>query len=172
MALFYTRFPFIRRRKPKSYPTDWMPSEIFREFAATRSHADATASNETGKSTAQSIILINGGASTALLAYLARGDLTPRGHVFGIALCLVGYALGMFFGGGMLILRLHALDEAGLYWRYVAFPEVGESSEKHQLKSRRLSFWGEWFLTLSMVFFFVSSIGVAWLVIIYIALCQ
>jgi hypothetical protein len=51
-------------------------SDVARQaFAVERSHRDSASSNETARATAQAAILINGGAATAVLAFLAKGAL-------------------------------------------------------------------------------------------------
>jgi hypothetical protein len=47
------------------------PEEDYREFAVRRSHLDAQISNENLRATGQAMILINGGAATAILAFLS-----------------------------------------------------------------------------------------------------
>jgi hypothetical protein len=47
-----------------------------RDFAAERSHREADAANDLAKSVCQALILVNGGAVIALLAF--AGSRTPR----------------------------------------------------------------------------------------------
>jgi hypothetical protein len=86
-----------------------------------RSLQDAKTSNDLAKGAAQATILINGGAATALLAYASStlkigASLNPM-----IALGLVLYALGVFFGALMFMVFSLALEQ----WMILRFPETG-----------------------------------------------
>ena len=127
-----------------------------RKFAEERSHKDASVSNESIRSTANVVILINGGAATAILAYLAKDKLDP--HVLpGASLCLIGYVFGVFWGACMMYCSMRSLDDYQQYWRLVAHPEGGRNAESCResgyrwWKKLRGCFW------LSMACFLISS---------------
>jgi hypothetical protein len=64
------------------------------EFTRQRVHDDFNASNEAARAAAQAAILINGGAATALLAFLSKA--TPPPFLVRAARVSLGlYALGM-----------------------------------------------------------------------------
>jgi hypothetical protein len=69
-------------------------------FAETRSHADAQAVHEHARSAAQSIILVNGGAATAALAfagsYPAIGAASTSLLASGFAAYVIGVAIGAY----------------------------------------------------------------------------
>ena len=136
-------------------------TDDFRAFAAERSHRDAEASNDTGKAAAQAAILINGGAATAILAYLAKGGLQTA-VLNRAAWCLIGYGIGIVFGAFMIYFRLHALDECGVRWRYIAHPESGHQPEYHQKRAYIRSRRANWCFIASMLVFIGSSIVIAW----------
>jgi hypothetical protein len=72
-------------------------TEKFQEFAQERSHQDANASNDTGRAAAQAAILINGGAATAVLAYLSKSGINPI--IFQrTSLCIAIYGVGVIRG--------------------------------------------------------------------------
>jgi hypothetical protein len=133
----------------------------FKAFAEERSHKDAEASNDTGKAAAQAAILINGGAATAVLAYLAKEHIDI--HVLHIAAwCLTGYGFGIVCGAFMMYFRLHALDEYGVRWRYEAHPESGHNAERHRQKAFKISSRANWLFVASMLFFVATSFVMAW----------
>jgi hypothetical protein len=133
-----------------------------RKFAEERSHRDADISNENVRATAQAAILINGGAATAILAFLAKTDIPV---VVGRAApwCLIGYALGVSMGAGMMYCSIRSLDCYQMYWRLFAHGEPdrdGEAERKNGMKwwtRMRTCFYA------SMIAFLVSScvLGVA-----------
>jgi hypothetical protein len=109
--------------------TDNWDSDIQRrKFAEERSHRDAEVSNETIRATAQAVILINGGAATALLAFLAKDKLDPD-VLKSASLCLAGYAFGVLVGAAMLYCSMRSLGAYQMSWRLRAHPEINESQE-------------------------------------------
>lgn len=126
------------------------------KFAVNRSHKDAESSNASARSTAQAAILINGGAATAVLAFLAKGDLDSS--IFQTAsVCLAVYAIGVVAGAGMMYCAVRALDFYSAYWRLEVHPEPDRSARvNRQLgvkwwKRMRHCFWA------SMIAFAISS---------------
>ena len=93
-----------------------------RDFAEERSHRDAVVSNETIRATAQAAILINGGAATAILAYLAKNGLDPF-VLHQMSWCLVVYGVGVVFGACMMFCAIRSLDYYNVRWRNLAFPD-------------------------------------------------
>ena len=70
-------------------------------FAHDRSHQDAQTSNENARATGQTAIIINGGAATAVLAFLSKDKVDP--NVLHVAAgSLGGYVLGVFAGSVMM----------------------------------------------------------------------
>lgn len=99
-----------------------------RKFAEERSHRDADISNENVRATAQAAILINGGAATAILAFLAKTDI-PLVVALAAPWCLVGYALGVSMGAGMMYCSTRSLDCYQMYWRLFAHGEPDRDAE-------------------------------------------
>jgi hypothetical protein len=102
--------------------TDPYDSDLARQtFAVDRSQKDAESSTATARSTAQAAILINGGAATAVLAFLAKEKLDPL--VLKIAsICLAGYALGVVVGACMMFCSVRSLEHYSSRWRLTAHP--------------------------------------------------
>lgn len=128
-------------------------------FAEERSHRDAEGSNSTARATAQAVILINGGAATAVLAFLAK-ESVERSILLTASISLLGYALGVVAGACMMYCAFRSLDYYSLRWRLQAHPEEGSSAANRKLgemwwkKSRR-------FFYASMIAFILSSIALA-----------
>ena len=95
-----------------------------REFAVARSHKDSEISNEHSRATAQACILINGGAATAVLAFLAKDKIDPA-IFYTVPWCLIGYAAGVFFGAFMMICATQSMDYWHQYWYAISFGALG-----------------------------------------------
>jgi hypothetical protein len=104
------------------------------EYAAEQSHQDYKSAHETGRATAQALILINGGAATAVLAYSKAGPTPPLLWVMPLA--LIGFALGVLSGAVM----MHMLETEhayfGNYWQAVALGDTA-AQEKNRRKGHR-----------------------------------
>jgi hypothetical protein len=72
-------------------------------------------SNEHSRAAGQACILINGGAATAVIAYLSKDKLDPS-VIPAVTWSLGGYCLGVLFAALMLFCATHALDQFSLYW--------------------------------------------------------
>ena len=84
-----------------------------------REKDDAKTSNDFARVAAQSAILINGGAATAVLSFLSGGHTpaqasNPLLHAFGIPLTI--YAMGVFMGVMSLLVASWAIERFMLYW--------------------------------------------------------
>ena len=130
---------------------NWDSDQARRSFAVERSHRDAASSNETARATAQAVILINGGAATAILAFLAKGGL-PLSTFKAAAACLFLYALGVVAGACMMYCTVRHLDYYSLRWRLDAHPEEGADANRNRRLGAR--WWGR------MKKCFYASVGV------------
>src|SRR5262245_61519003 len=88
------------------------------EHLLERSKALSQTSNEHSRAGAQACILINGGAATAVIAYLAK-DKIDAAIVPDVSYSLAGYAAGVFFGALMLVFATQCLDNWSLYWCFL-----------------------------------------------------
>jgi hypothetical protein len=86
------------------------------EFAASRSHQDAQLSNENARAAGQAAVLINGGAATAVVAFLAKDRIDPY-FLMNVPIALGSYAVGVVFGASMMICTTKSLKYWGLSWR-------------------------------------------------------
>lgn len=134
--------------------------EARRLFAVERSHRDSDVSADILKAAGQAAILINGGAATAILAYLAKDKLDPSVLEY-IPWGMIVYAFGVSVGAGMLFCAARALELYNESWRLTAHPE----GKRNSTKVRKLAFG--WLIAahgcfyISMATFLAGSVFVA-----------
>src|SRR5690348_13692561 len=87
-----------------------------RKFAEERSKLDAQISNENMRAAAQAAILINGGAATAVLAFLAKEKISDYLMMW-VPLVLPGYAFGVAFAAFVVVFSGLALEGYAKSWR-------------------------------------------------------
>src|SRR4029077_259242 len=89
------------------------------EFARRRSHQDSHDTTEHARAAAQAAILINGGAATAILAFISKeGTIARVLDVAAISLSL--YALGVFFGAMTMLALANTAGHWNTYWEGLA----------------------------------------------------
>jgi len=94
---------------------------MMKTYNQERAKEDAKISNDFARVAAQTAILSNGGAATAILAFLATifdsGDGTANAIVSAVPTTLGLYALGVFFGVASLLIALWSIERYMLAWR-------------------------------------------------------
>jgi di/tricarboxylate transporter len=136
-------------------------AEARRNFAEERSHKDAGIANEHARASAQAVILINGGAATAILAFLAKDKLDPA--VLRLApWCLTGYALGVIAGAFTLFFSTRFLEEYSLHWHLTAYPEQILKPQARKIIAFRYQRCMRGSFVLSVFAFFFSSCFIAY----------
>lgn len=114
-----------------------------RDFAAARSHQEAKDANELAKSVCQALILVNGGALSALLAYAGSPhpalDLTQENTRTGITI----FCLGLFFAF-MAAARLYLHAEVAAH-RWESLVTRGEMRKDDPKDEKRM--WRSKFVT-------------------------
>jgi hypothetical protein len=139
----------------------WDSDEQRRKFAEERSHSDAAVSNENARATAQGVILINGGAATATLAFLSKDGLSGP-IIHWASGCLLGYAAGVLFGALMMFCSVTSLDYYSQRWHLEAHPKPGTSAEENRLKAETWWRLMRACFSLSALAFLASSVAFAW----------
>jgi hypothetical protein len=86
------------------------------KFAAERSHKDAETANRAAESAGRALLLINGGAATAIIAFLARDSVAAS---FTYMLGLLAYSMGVVLGAYMLYGAFCMSDWDSLHWRLI-----------------------------------------------------
>lgn len=102
------------------------------QFAATRSHQDSQTTNDNARAAAQAAILINGGAATAILTFLAKGtgSTVPRE----VAFALIGYAFGVVLGASMYFLTAQGIEKWAYFWECRALmPQNPQTKDDNDL---------------------------------------
>ena len=117
-------------------------------------------SNATARATAQASIPINGGAATAVLAFLAKGTL-PQSVFQTAAACLGVYALGVAAGACMMYCTVRSLDYYSLRWRLDAHPEEGADAKRNRRLGERWWKGMKRCFYASMAAFIISSVTLA-----------
>ena len=135
------------------------PFDIKR-FAAERSHQNSKISSELGQAAAQAVLLINGGAATAILTF-AKGSSTSFDS---IRWSVVGYSAGVLLGAFMIFAQNRMLDARNARWQtYFMFDETpGRVKREKQDKRGKVWFYftyGSFFL--SAFAFFTASVSLA-----------
>lgn len=118
-------------------------------FAVERSHRASQVANEHSRATAQACILINGGAATAAIAFLAKDKIDPA-LLSTVPRCIAGYAFGVFFGALMMYSMTQTMESWSSYWY---FRSHGASEEKARKASKSAQ---RWWLTYNWCFVFTT----------------
>ena len=92
------------------------------EFEARRSHEASTTAYDLSKATGQACLLINGGAGTAVIAFLAKEHVDPAIYKL-VPWCLGVYALGVFASAVALFCEMMNADYWNYYWYYRSYEE-------------------------------------------------
>jgi hypothetical protein len=84
--------------------------------AAIRAREDAKDANTAARTAGQSAMLINGGAATAILAFISKDGGVGQAVMQTAAVCLSVYALGVCCGAFALVTLGYAIDWLSLSW--------------------------------------------------------
>jgi hypothetical protein len=137
-----------------------IPEDPYRILARERSHEDVRQTVATNRMLVQSLVLINGGAAIAALAYY--GAHNPSGFGKSAALLtIILYCLGVFTAvfAGLYVRR--TTQEWSSFWEIKSYPDaaehesVMEGHREHAIRSKRRS---AGLLISSEVMFLVASL--------------
>jgi hypothetical protein len=123
-------------------------------------HKDTQAANDAGRAATQSAILINGGAATAVLAYLAKESI-PSPILRAVLLSLVIYAFGVAFAAGSMWCSAHASGAFGLTWQHVLDKNAKGEKQSWENANKWLGRHRAFF-AVSIALFLVASCVVAY----------
>jgi len=126
-------------------------------FAVERSHRVSQIANEHSRAAAQACILINGGAATAAIAFIAKDNVTPALLEL-VPRCIAGYAIGVLFGALMMFCMTQTMEHWSLYWYWRSH---GASEKKAEKAARAARWW--WYgynvsFAVTILCFLVASI--------------
>jgi hypothetical protein len=137
-------------------------NDDLRSLARERSHHDARAANDLFRAAAQAVILINGGAATALIAFAeGKGPLATVPNYVAIALIL--YAIGAMLGAAMTFAAAQSAQYWLQRWELVALG-VSDKSKSVQTNERAGDKWSKvtrLAFLFGVLFFAIATIGIA-----------
>jgi hypothetical protein len=132
-----------------------------KEFAAVRSHQDSSDSNENRRSASQAAILINGGAATAVLAFLSKDKIDPY-FLRVVPVALIGYGFGVAAGAFMVYFTGQALHHWGLSWReYMVYGPTSEGMKKNDAEAKKWNKRASYAFYCAMAAFLLASVYMA-----------
>lgn len=128
------------------------------EFYANRGHADAKAVADHARAAIQTVILINGGAATALLAFASRANVAGvTQQDYWLALGLFFFVLGVLAGAYNIRLLTDGSASWMMYWDHKAC-QIRSDQETKLLTDAGISEReGRRFFTMSLVCFALGS---------------
>jgi hypothetical protein len=110
-----------------------------RKFELDRSSNAATAANENSRPMAQTAVLINGAAATAIIAFLTREKIDPV-MLRWIPVSLGFYASGVAIGALSYYFMTEALDYWNCFWELTARAESQEDIDEQERLGNQ--YWG------------------------------
>jgi hypothetical protein len=134
----------------------------YRTLARERSHEDARQTVATNRMLVQSLVIINGGAAIAALAYYGAHNASGPGKL--VTLTIILYCLGVFTAifAGLYVRR--TTQEWSSFWELKSYPEMAERErviEGHRKQAIRSKRWSTGLLVSSEVFFLAGSLCLA-----------
>ena len=135
----------------------------YRTLARERSHEDARQTVATNRMLVQSLVIINGGAAIAALAYYGAHNASGPGKLAAL-LTIILYCLGVFTAtfAGLYVRR--TTQEWSSFWELKSCPETAERErvmEGHRKQAVRSKRWSTGLLVSSEVFFLAASLCLA-----------
>jgi hypothetical protein len=102
-----------------------IPEDPYRILARERSHEDARQTVATNRMLVQSLVIINGGAATAALAYYGAHNASGPGKSAAL-LTIILYCLGVFTAifAGLYVRR--TTQEWSSFWELKSYPDMAE----------------------------------------------
>ena len=140
-----------------------IPQDPYRILARERSHEDARQTVATNRMLVQSLVLINGGAAIAVLAYYGAHNASGPGKSAAL-LTIILYCLGIFTAifAGLYVRR--TTQEWSSFWELKSYPDMAEREkvmEGHRRQAIRSKRWSTGLLVFSEVFFLAASLCLA-----------
>jgi hypothetical protein len=140
-----------------------IPEDPYRILARERSHEDARQTVSTNRMLVQSLVIINGGAATAVLACYGAHNASGPGKSVAL-LTIILYCLGVFiychFRPGLYVRR--TTQEWSSFWELKSYPDMAEREkvmEGHRQQAIRSKRWSTRLLVFSEVFFLAASLS-------------
>jgi hypothetical protein len=140
-----------------------IPEDPYRTIARERSHEEAKQTFATSRMLVQSLILINGGAAIAALAFYGAHELHAQGKL-ALPLVIILYCLGICIAvfAGLYLRRTN--QELSIFWELESYPERQErekAMEAHRQAAMTSRRWLTGLIVFSELCFLVASSGLA-----------
>ena len=140
-----------------------IPEAPYRILAHERSHEDARQTVATNRMLVQSLVIVNGGAATAVLAYYGTHGASGPGRSAAL-LTIILYCLGVFTSifAGLYVRR--TTQEWSSFWELKSYPDLAEQAkviEAHRQRAIRSKRWSTALLVFSEIFFLAASLSLA-----------
>jgi ABC-type transport system involved in cytochrome bd biosynthesis fused ATPase/permease subunit len=140
-----------------------IPEDHYRILARERSHEDARQTVATNRMLVQSLLIINGGAAIAVLAYFGGHNASGPGKSVAI-LTIILYCLGVFTAtfAGLYVRR--TTQEWSSFWELKSYPDMAQREraiEGHRQQAVRSKRWSTGLLIFSEGFFLAASLCLA-----------
>jgi hypothetical protein len=134
-----------------------------RVLARERSHEEARQTAATNRMLVQSLVIVNGAAATAALAYYGAHNASGPGKSAAL-LTIVLYCLGVFAAvfAGLYVRR--TTQEWSSFWELKSYPDLVERAkmvEGHRQQAIGSKRWSTGLLVFSEVFFLAASLSLA-----------
>ena len=131
-------------------------AKALREFAITRSCNAAIAANENSRPMAQSALLINGAAASAVIAFLTKDKIDPV--IFrAIPWTLIFYASGVVCGAVAMFFMTESLDLWNAYWEIIVREEPQSEIDEQESDADKWWNYVRVFFSFSIAFFVLGS---------------
>jgi hypothetical protein len=139
------------------------PDDHYRVLARERSHEDARQTVATNRMLVQSLVLVNGGAAAAALAYYGAHNPSGAGKAAAL-LTIMLYCLGVFTAifAGLYVRR--TTQEWSSFWELKSYPDLVEREkviEVHRGQAIVSKRWSTGLLICSEVLFLAASLCLA-----------
>src|SRR3984957_7781680 len=132
-----------------------IPEDPYRILARERSHEDARQTVATNRMLVQSLVIINGGASTAALVYYGSHNSSVPVKSAAL-LTIILYCLGVFTAifAGLYVRR--TTQESSSFWELKSYPDLAERTrtvEGHRQQAIGGKRWSTGLMVFSEIFF-------------------
>ena len=132
-------------------------------LARERSHEDARQTVATNRMLVQSLVIVNGGAATAVLAYYGAHNASGTGKS-AVLLTIILFCLGVFTAvfAGLYVRR--TTQEWSSFWELRSYPDVAEREkviDAHRQQAIRSKRWSTGLLVFSEILFLAASLCLA-----------
>jgi hypothetical protein len=140
-----------------------IPEDHHRVLARERSHEEARQTAATNRMLVQSLVIVNGSAATAALAYYGAHNASGPGKSAAL-LTIMLYCLGVFTAvfAGLYVRR--TTQEWSSFWELKSYPDLVERAkivEGHRQQAIVSKRWSTGLLVFSEVFFLAASLSLA-----------